>query len=156
MCSQYGKQNLFFGCLERRRKFLPIYQARRIKHNILLASTDDSIIINGTPYTPFGTEVEEMRLKLDEYFQGDSIGSGLVQSIHDAARAIELAIQRQTLSSRSSWFSKAWLGVDKNAWIKRLSYQVIWQYLSATAPSYAPLNFLMHRLSNSDTSCHPY
>ncbi|XP_074589370.1 uncharacterized protein LOC141845213 isoform X2 [Curcuma longa] len=123
VCSQYGKQNLNFGWLERRRKFLPIYQARRIKHNILLASTDDSIIVNGTPQSPFGTEVEEMRLKLDEYFQGDGIGSGLVQSIHDAARAIELAIQRQTLSSRSSWFSKTWLGVDKNAWIKRLSYQ---------------------------------
>ncbi|XP_042456867.1 uncharacterized protein LOC122041295 isoform X1 [Zingiber officinale] len=123
MAEAHKQQNLNFGWLERGRKFLPIYQARRIKHNILLASTDDSITVNGTPHAPFGTEVEEMRLKLDEYFQGDSIGSGLVQSIHDAARAIELAIQRQTSSSRNSWFSKAWLGVDKNAWIKRLSYQ---------------------------------
>ncbi|RRT63955.1 hypothetical protein B296_00042260 [Ensete ventricosum] len=91
--------------------------------SVALASTDDSVVVNGTPQATSNSEVGEMSIKLDEYLQGDDLSSGLVQSIHDASRAVELAIQEHSSLSKSSWFSKAWLGVDKNAWIKRLSYQ---------------------------------
>lgn len=122
--SEYGKANPTCGWLEIKKIHSPIYQARRMTQSIALASTDDSVVVNGTPQATSNSEVEEMRIKLDEYLQGDDLSSGLVQSIHDASRAVELAIQEHSSLSKSSWFSKAWLGVDKNAWIKRLSYQV--------------------------------
>ncbi|XP_064985204.1 uncharacterized protein LOC135583914 isoform X1 [Musa acuminata AAA Group] len=121
--SEYGKANPTCGWLEIKTIHSPIYQARRMTQSIALASTDDSVVVNGTPQATSNSEVEEMRIKLDEYLQGDDLSSGLVQSIHDASRAVELAIQEHSSLSKSSWFSKAWLGVDKNAWIKRLSYQ---------------------------------
>jgi hypothetical protein len=68
--------------------------------------------------------MEEIRLKLDKALQTDDISHGLVQSIHDAARSIELAFLEHDKSTKDSWFSKAWIGVDNTAWIKSLSYQV--------------------------------
>ncbi|WOL02491.1 hypothetical protein Cni_G11210 [Canna indica] len=121
--SEYYKLNRTCGWLEIKKKNSPIYQARRIAHYIPHASMDDGVVVNGAPQTTSDSEVEEMRIRLDECLEGEDLSSGLVQSIHDAARAIELAIQEQTSSSQSSWFTKAWFGVDKNAWVKRLSYQ---------------------------------
>ncbi|CAL9100135.1 unnamed protein product [Musa textilis] len=121
--SEYSKTNPTCRWLEIKKIHSPIYQARRMTQSIALASTDDSVVVNGTPQATSNSEVEEMRIKLDEYLQGDDLSSGLVQSIHDASRAVELAFQEHSSLSKSSWFSKAWLGVDKNAWIKRLSYQ---------------------------------
>jgi len=35
-----------------------------------------------------------------------------------------LAFIEHSKSSKGSWFPKAWMGVDNNAWIKSLSYKV--------------------------------
>uniref|UniRef100_A0A453RVB2 Uncharacterized protein n=1 Tax=Aegilops tauschii subsp. strangulata TaxID=200361 RepID=A0A453RVB2_AEGTS len=67
--------------------------------------------------------MKEIRVKLDKALQNEDISTGLVQSIHDAARSIELAFLDHSKSSINSWFPKMWLGVDNNAWIKSLSYQ---------------------------------
>lgn len=117
------KQSISFRWLEFKRQKPPIHTARRMKHTTILASTDDGVTVNGTPQTSSSGDVEEMRVKLDQSLQGEDPISGLVQSIHDAARAIELAIQEHSSSSKDSWFPKTWLGVDKNAWIRTLSYQ---------------------------------
>ncbi|XP_010942618.1 uncharacterized protein [Elaeis guineensis] len=100
-----------------------VHKARRMRHTTLLASTDDGVTVNGTPQASSSNDVEEMRVKLDESLQGEDLSSRLVQSIHDSARAIELAIQEQSSLTKDSWFPKAWLGLDKNAWVKTLSYQ---------------------------------
>lgn len=96
----------------------------RIRKRLLpsLASADDGVTVNGSPRASTSSDVENMRVKLDQSFQGEDYSSGLVQSLHDAARVLELAIREKSLS-KLSWFSTAWLGVDKNAWIKALSYQ---------------------------------
>lgn len=88
------------------------------------ASSDDGVAVNGTPQTSSSSGMDDLRMKLTQSLQGEDLSSGLVQSIHDAARAIELAIQEHSLSSKTFWFSKAWLGIDKNASVKTLSYQV--------------------------------
>nr|GMC79446.1 uncharacterized protein LOC109149932 isoform X1 [Ipomoea batatas] len=64
-----------------------------------------------------------MRMKLDLSLQSEDNSSGLLQSIHDAARLFELGIKQQGSLSSMSWFSTAWLGVDNTAWVKVLSYQ---------------------------------
>lgn len=81
------------------------------------ASAEDGVAVNGM--VSAGSEVEEMRVKMDDCLES----GGLVQAIHDAARAVELAVVERGSMSRSSWFAKNWLGVDRNAWIKTLSYQ---------------------------------
>ncbi|KAK1352952.1 hypothetical protein POM88_052790 [Heracleum sosnowskyi] len=55
--------------------------------------------------------------------QGEDYNAGLVQTLHDAARVFELAIKEKSSKSKTSWFSTAWLGVDRNSWVKALSYQ---------------------------------
>lgn len=115
--------------LEVRKHRSPFHKARRMAYFVPFASADDGVAVNGTSQASSSNSMEEMRAKLNEALQGKSISNGLVQSIHDAARAIELAIQQHSSSSKTSWFSKAWLGVDKNAWVKTLSYQVgiLWE-----------------------------
>ena len=88
------------------------------------ASADDGVTINGSPQTSSSSEVNEIRVKLDQSLQSQDYDDGLVQSLHDAARAFELAIKEQSSSLKIPWFSTAWLGVDKNTWVKALSYQV--------------------------------
>lgn len=107
-----------------RKHWSPFYKARRMVYFVPFASADEGVAINGSPQPNPNNDLEEMRAKLNQSLQGEDPSSGLVQSIHDAARAIELAIHEHSSSSRTSWFSKAWLGVDKNAWVKTLSYQV--------------------------------
>ncbi|CAA6668480.1 unnamed protein product [Spirodela intermedia] len=60
---------------------------------------------------------------VEQPLEGEDISSRLVQSLHDAARSIELALTEYSSSVKSSWFSKAWIGVDKNAWTRTISYQ---------------------------------
>ncbi|XP_062192700.1 uncharacterized protein LOC133896167 isoform X2 [Phragmites australis] len=100
-------------------------RTRRIVHIIRLASDDDSngVSVNGVPQVGSISDMEEIRLKLDKALQTEDISSGLVQSIHDAARSIELAFLDHRKSSKDYWFPKTWLGVENNAWIKSLSYQ---------------------------------
>ncbi|CAO2211277.1 unnamed protein product [Urochloa humidicola] len=111
--------------LEFRRQKGVFQRTRRIVHIIPLASDDDgnNVSVNGAPQVGSASSMEEIRLKLNKAFQSEDISIGLVQSIHDAARSIELAFIEHSKSSKSSWFPKAWLGVDNNAWIKSLSYQ---------------------------------
>jgi hypothetical protein len=112
--------------LEFRRQKGVFQRTRRIVHIIPLASNDDgnSVSVNGATQVGSASSMEEIRLKLNKAFQSEDISNGLVQSIHDAARSIELAFIEHSKSSKGSWFSKTWLGVDNNAWIKSLSYQV--------------------------------
>ncbi|KAL7096553.1 hypothetical protein ACP275_10G086100 [Erythranthe tilingii] len=96
---------------------------RRIDHLLPLASADDGVTVNGSSKARATNDVEEMRYKLDQSLQDEDYSTGLVQLLHDAARVFELAIKEQSSLSKSTWFSTAWLGVDKNAWAKALSYQ---------------------------------
>ncbi|KAF8397942.1 hypothetical protein HHK36_016868 [Tetracentron sinense] len=106
------------------RKYCPTFcKARRMGHLFPLASADDGVTVNGTPQASTSCDVEEMRVKLNQSLQTEEYNNGLVQSLHDAARVFELAIKEQSAISKTSWFSTAWLGVDKNAWVKALSYQ---------------------------------
>ncbi|XP_060201126.1 uncharacterized protein LOC132629792 isoform X2 [Lycium barbarum] len=95
----------------------------RILHLLPFASAEDGVSVNGSPRPTTSSDMGEMRLKLDLSVQDEENASGLVQSLHDAARVIELGIRQQGSSSRVSWFSTAWLGGDRTGWIKVLSYQ---------------------------------
>lgn len=88
------------------------------------ASADDGVAVNGSPQPSTSSDVDEMRVKLGQSLQGEDYYTGLVQTLHDATRLFELAIKEQSSLSKLSWFSPAWLGVDKNSWVKALSYQV--------------------------------
>lgn len=102
-------------------------KSRRNGHLLLHASSDDGVTVNGSPQASTSSDVEEMRVKLYQSLQGNDYNDGLVQSLHDAARVFELAIKEKGSVSKLSWLSTAWLGVDRNAWIKTLSYQVCQQ-----------------------------
>uniref|UniRef100_A0A2N9F8I6 LETM1-like protein n=1 Tax=Fagus sylvatica TaxID=28930 RepID=A0A2N9F8I6_FAGSY len=88
-----------------------------------LASADDGVTVNGSPQVSTSGDVEGMRVKLNQSLQGEDYSDGLVQSLHEAARNFELAIKERGSLTKISWFSAAWLGVDRNAWVKTLSYQ---------------------------------
>ncbi|XXG88474.1 hypothetical protein AAC387_Pa12g0678 [Persea americana] len=120
--SDHDKDNLSSRWLESR-KHQSFCRARTMVKLSPLASTDDGITVNGKPQAGSSNDLEEMRVKLDQSLQGEDSRSGLIQSLHDAARVFELAIKEHSALSRSPWFSKTWLGVDKNAWVKTLSYQ---------------------------------
>ncbi|KAK1309991.1 hypothetical protein QJS10_CPA08g01410 [Acorus calamus] len=115
-CLRYSRSSKFYN------DHPFIGKGRRILY-LPLASTDDGVTVNGMPQVSSSSELEEMRTKLDQSLQGEDLNGALIQSLHDAARAIELAIREHGSSSRIYWFSSAWLGVDKNAWVKTLSYQ---------------------------------
>ncbi|KAA0025235.1 LETM1-like protein [Cucumis melo var. makuwa] len=83
---------------------------------------DESVTVNGSPQASTSSDVGKMRIRLDDSRKQD-YSDGLVQFLHDAARNFELAIKEHSASSKMSWFSTAWLGIDRNAWIKALSYQ---------------------------------
>ncbi|KAK6147258.1 hypothetical protein DH2020_018170 [Rehmannia glutinosa] len=89
----------------------------------LRASADDGVTVNAKSQARTSNDVEDLRYKLDQSLQDEDYNTGLVQLLHDAARVFELAIKEQISLSKISWFSTAWLGVDKNAWAKALSYQ---------------------------------
>ncbi|XP_077230297.1 uncharacterized protein LOC143863504 [Tasmannia lanceolata] len=118
--SEYDKRSLSRRRVEFRK---PLCKPRRLMYLSPLASADDGITVNRTPQTSSNGDLEEMRAKLNQSLQGEDISNGLIQSLHDAARVFELAIKEHSSLSKISWFSKAWLGVDKNAWVKTLSYQ---------------------------------
>ncbi|KAL4591825.1 hypothetical protein LXL04_004798 [Taraxacum kok-saghyz] len=99
------------------------YKSRRTRQFLPLASADDGVTVNGNPQASTSGDVEEMRVKLDQSLQNEEYNSALIQSLHDAARVYELAIKEKISSSKLSWFSTAWLGIDQNAWVKALSYQ---------------------------------
>ncbi|KAJ6815916.1 uncharacterized protein M6B38_418750 [Iris pallida] len=121
--SQCEKLSLRFRGLELKEHWPPSRRARRMVYFTPFASSDDGLAVNGTPQTSPNGDMDEMRVKLSQTLQAENVSSGIVQSIHDAARAIELAILEHSSTSKVSWLPKTWLGVDRNAWIKTLSYQ---------------------------------
>ncbi|KAF7095972.1 hypothetical protein CFC21_098005 [Triticum aestivum] len=123
--SEFEKIILSARWLEFRRQRIAFQRTRRWVHSIPLASQDDGsgVSVNGVPQVDPASQMKEIRVELDKALQNEDISTGLVQSIHDAARSIELAFLDHSKSSINSWFPKMWLGVDNNAWIKSLSYQ---------------------------------
>ncbi|XP_075492143.1 uncharacterized protein LOC142530224 isoform X2 [Primulina tabacum] len=99
------------------------HKLRRMDCLLPFASADDGVTVNGSSQARTGDDVEEMRYKLNQSLQDEDYNTGLVQLLHDSARIFELAITEQSSLSKISWFSATWLGVDKNAWVKVLSYQ---------------------------------
>eukprot|EP00252_Welwitschia_mirabilis_P004739 TRINITY_DN1502_c0_g1_i2.p1 TRINITY_DN1502_c0_g1~~TRINITY_DN1502_c0_g1_i2.p1 ORF type:complete len:865 (-),score=201.99 TRINITY_DN1502_c0_g1_i2:380-2974(-) len=86
------------------------------------AASEDGLTVNGASNINSDDELEKMRLKLNQTLEGEDTTNGLVQSLNDAARGFELAFEKQGLT-QGPLFSKAWLGTDKNAWVKTVSYQ---------------------------------
>ncbi|KAL0842704.1 hypothetical protein Bca101_015949 [Brassica carinata] len=100
------------------------YKSQRRMQPFLRASSDDGVAVNGTPQSRASDDdVEEMRAKLSGSLQDEYSCGELIQSLHDAARSFELALKKKISSSKLPWFSAAWLGVDRNAWVKTFSYQ---------------------------------
>ena len=89
------------------------------------ATSDDGMTVNGSPQADASANLEKMRVKLNSSLEDEDFYDGLVQALYDAARVFELAIKDHKSSSRVSWFSTAWLGVDQTAWVKALSCQVL-------------------------------
>ncbi|KAL5739990.1 hypothetical protein ACOSP7_028872 [Xanthoceras sorbifolium] len=118
-----GNYNLNHQLVGYRKIFPSFFKSRRFRKLLPLASSDDRVTINGSNQASTNSDVEEMRVKLNQSLQGKDYSDGLIQSLHDAARVFELAIKEQGSLSNLSWLSTAWLGVDKNAWIKNISYQ---------------------------------
>lgn len=90
---------------------------------IVSAASEDGIAVNRSSSSNSDGDLEKMRLKLNQSIRGEDASNDLVQCLHDAARVFELAIEKQGSLTRGPLFSKAWLGIDKNAWVKTLSYQ---------------------------------
>ncbi|WMV44403.1 hypothetical protein MTR67_037788 [Solanum verrucosum] len=118
---QGGNRDLSCTSDSMKRRINP--RTSRILHLLPFASTEDGVSVNGSSRPTTSSDMEDMRLKLDLSLQGEENSSGLVQSLHDAARVIELGLRQQGSLSRVSWFSTAWLGGDRTGWIKVLSYQ---------------------------------
>ncbi|MQL77670.1 hypothetical protein Taro_010085 [Colocasia esculenta] len=112
------------------------WRSKRTLHSSLLASADDNVTVNGASQPTYSGELEGTGVKFEESLEDDDTSSRLVQALHDAARAIEMAITEHSSSVKSSWFSKAWIGVDKNAWIKTFSYQLGSSTISITHLQY--------------------
>ncbi|KAK7268044.1 hypothetical protein RIF29_20728 [Crotalaria pallida] len=108
------------GC---RKYHLAFSKPRSRAHLFPYASADDGVTVNGSPQASTSNDLEKMRVKLNSSLKDEDFCDGLVQALYDAARVFELAIKEHKSSSRASWFSTAWLGVDQNPWVKTLSYQ---------------------------------
>lgn len=106
-----------YGFLERSSHYKKKKARRRLVQPFLLASAEDGVAVNGS-------SVGEVRAKLAGSLQEESYCNGLIQSLHDAARTLEFAVKEKITPPRFSWFSATWLGDDRNAWLKTLSYQV--------------------------------
>ncbi|GKV31860.1 hypothetical protein SLEP1_g40522 [Rubroshorea leprosula] len=121
--SDNGNHYLNFRLGSYRKHYATFSKSRRKGHRSLLASTEDGITVNGSLQGSTSSELEEMRVKLKQSWQGEDYSYGLVQSLHDAARIFEVSIREKVSISKLSWFPTAWLGVDRNVWLKTLSYQ---------------------------------
>lgn len=120
-----GSNTFDFGPVGCRKQHLTFQRSRRMGNLFTHSSADDGVTVNGTPQASTSSDVEEMRVKLNWSLHSDSDSNdGLVPLLHESARVFELAIKEQSPFSKLSWFSTAWLGVDRNAWVKALSYQV--------------------------------
>lgn len=119
--NSYSLNYVFMGT---RRGCSRLQSTRRLGQLYPLASSNDGVTVNGSPQASTSSDVEEIRVKLDRSLEGEDYNNGLVQSLHDAARICELAIKEHSSQSKIPWITTAWLGVDRNSWVKTLSYQV--------------------------------
>ncbi|CAN5957392.1 unnamed protein product [Sphagnum jensenii] len=55
---------------------------------------------------------------------GGDQGKNLVHLLQETARMLQSAMEEQSTLTRGPWFAQKWLGIDKNAWLKSLAYQV--------------------------------
>lgn len=101
---------------------------RKVK-NLLFVASDDGVTVNEDSQdssSSNATDLEKIKVKLNRPLVNDEdFCEGLLQSLYDAARVFELEIKEQNSLSRLPWFSMNWFGVDRDAWEKTLSYQVI-------------------------------
>ncbi|ESQ48887.1 hypothetical protein EUTSA_v10020029mg [Eutrema salsugineum] len=124
-CWSNPRSQLFvrYGFLERSKNCLNRQsfnkkRSRRLVQPFLLASAEDGVAVNGSPQSR-----SSMRAKFTGSLPDGNNCNGLTQSLHDAARILEFAVKEKITPSRFSWFSATWLGADRNAWVKTLSYQ---------------------------------
>ncbi|KAG7580899.1 LETM1-like [Arabidopsis suecica] len=119
-CLSNPRSQLFvrYGFLERSKIFL-----NKKSQRLVLASAEDGVAINGSPKPRSNSNLGDMRTIFTGLLQDENSSNGLIQSLHDAARSIELAVKEKITPSRFSWFPATWLGADKYAWVKTLSYQ---------------------------------
>jgi len=139
-----GNHSLDYQSIGYKKLNLTHMKTRRTGHLFPLASGDDGVTVNGTPSASANSDVEDMRVQLNQSLQGEDSGDKLVQSLHDAARVFEVAIKEQGLLSKFSWLSTAWLGIDRNAWVKTLCYQVyfhLWESYWITCIIHTPFYF---------------
>lgn len=124
-CTEFENRNIShsYRYLRVQKHNLYSHKPKRARNIFHFASADDGVTVNGSPETSTSKDVEAMRISLDQALKNEDYNDGLVQSLNDAARFFELSIKEQSSLSKISWFSAAWLGVDKNAWAKTLSYQ---------------------------------
>ncbi|XP_051150391.1 uncharacterized protein LOC127264873 [Andrographis paniculata] len=117
-----------------RRQSINFRKSRMVDSFLSLSSSDDGMAVNASHQARTQEDVDEIRYKLNQSLQDGDCNTRLVQLLHDAARVFELEIKQQSSLSKKSWFSKNWLGVDKHAWVKPLSYQaaVLSQLLAAS------------------------
>ncbi|KAL6507754.1 hypothetical protein OROGR_023949 [Orobanche gracilis] len=106
-----------------RKQSSSFHKLKRTDHLLPLASADDVATVDSKSQARTCNDRGEMRYKLDQSLSDEDYDTGLVQLLHDAARVFELAFKEQNSLSKISWFSTAWIGVNKNAWAKALSYQ---------------------------------
>ncbi|KAH9609294.1 hypothetical protein KSS87_014836 [Heliosperma pusillum] len=124
-CTELENRSYRISCRYRmvRKHTLFSNKIKRAGNIIQFASADDGIKVNGNSEANMSRDVEAMRMRLDQALKNEDYNDGLVQSLYDAARVFELSIKEQSSLWKIPWFSAAWLGVDKNAWAKELSYQ---------------------------------
>ncbi|KAJ6316449.1 hypothetical protein OIU78_019689 [Salix suchowensis] len=118
-----GNQSLNYPLVGYKKLNLAYRKTRKMDCPYPLVSADDGVTVNGSPSASTSSDVEEMGLKFNHSLLGDDSTDKLVQSLHDAARVFEVAIKEQYSLSKFSWLSTAWLGVDRNAWVKTLCYE---------------------------------
>ncbi|XP_057777985.1 uncharacterized protein LOC130996699 isoform X3 [Salvia miltiorrhiza] len=118
-----GKLSVSYRFSDSQKQSIILCKLRRLDRLRPLASADDGVTVNGSSQSRTNSDMEEIRYKLNQSLQDEDYNTGLVQLLHDAARVFELAIKEQSSLSKISWFSTAWLGVDKNVWVKELAYQ---------------------------------
>ncbi|KAB5519692.1 hypothetical protein DKX38_024011 [Salix brachista] len=118
-----GNQSLNYQLVGYKKLNLAYRKTRKMDCPYPLVSADDGVTVNGSPSASTSSDVEEMGLKFNHSLLGDDSTDKLVQSLHDAARVFEVAIKEQDSLSKFSWLSTAWLGVDRNAWVKTLCYE---------------------------------
>ncbi|XP_041997679.1 uncharacterized protein LOC121747664 isoform X1 [Salvia splendens] len=118
-----GRHSVSYRFSNLQKQSIILSKLRRLDRLQPLASADDGVTVNGSSQSRTNSNMEEIRYKLNQSLQDEDYNTGLVQLLHDAARVFELAIKEQSSLSKISWFSTAWLGVDKNVWVKELAYQ---------------------------------